>query len=164
MQTIKKTKCYFPPPGLTYGTAIATFPDGAYRGHAAIYVGKDSVGIQVRLWFTIHWPTWVVLSKPASDIWDGQFLIKLSFIMIQLSYAVTLTESGIKYFILHLTSQTLNHPSFRPFHSFSLFKTCVQDTILLKNLAFNSFRPKHYNSSIKVEVMQQQWINSKLVF
>ena len=45
----KKTKCYFPPPGLTYGTAIATFPDGAYRGHAAIYVGKDSVGIQVRL-------------------------------------------------------------------------------------------------------------------
>jgi hypothetical protein len=34
---------------LAYGTAIATFPNGAYYGHAAIYTGKTSQGIQVRI-------------------------------------------------------------------------------------------------------------------
>ena len=47
-------KYLFPLSGLTYGTAIATFPEGVYRGHAAIYVGKDGTGIQVRLLFTIQ--------------------------------------------------------------------------------------------------------------
>eukprot|EP01092_Planopodium_desertum_P007681 TRINITY_DN3177_c0_g1_i1.p1 TRINITY_DN3177_c0_g1~~TRINITY_DN3177_c0_g1_i1.p1 ORF type:complete len:114 (-),score=7.33 TRINITY_DN3177_c0_g1_i1:127-468(-) len=33
---------------ITYGTAIATFPDGThYSGHAAIYLGQTSEGIQV---------------------------------------------------------------------------------------------------------------------
>jgi hypothetical protein len=32
---------------ITSGTAIATFPNGKYSGHAAIYVGQDSNGIQV---------------------------------------------------------------------------------------------------------------------
>lgn len=32
---------------LPYGTAIATFPRGSYSGHAAIYVGQNSAGIQV---------------------------------------------------------------------------------------------------------------------
>ncbi|CAF1320370.1 unnamed protein product [Rotaria magnacalcarata] len=30
-----------------YGTAIATFPNGKYSGHAAIYISQDSIGIQV---------------------------------------------------------------------------------------------------------------------
>ncbi|CAM2718038.1 unnamed protein product [Rotaria socialis] len=30
-----------------YGAAIATFPNGKYSGHAAIYISQDSVGIQV---------------------------------------------------------------------------------------------------------------------
>ncbi|CAF0901416.1 unnamed protein product [Rotaria sordida] len=29
------------------GTAIATFPNGKYRGHAAIYISQDKNGIQV---------------------------------------------------------------------------------------------------------------------
>lgn len=29
------------------GTAIATFPGGLYSGHAAIYIGQNSAGIQV---------------------------------------------------------------------------------------------------------------------
>jgi len=32
---------------LPFGTAIATFPRGSYSGHAAIYVGQNSAGIQV---------------------------------------------------------------------------------------------------------------------
>jgi hypothetical protein len=29
------------------GTAIATFPNGVYHGHAAIYISQDRQGIQV---------------------------------------------------------------------------------------------------------------------
>ncbi len=29
------------------GTAIGTFPDSKYSGHAAIYTGQDTNGIQV---------------------------------------------------------------------------------------------------------------------
>jgi len=32
---------------IAYGTGIATFPNGRYSGHAAIYVGQNSQGIQV---------------------------------------------------------------------------------------------------------------------
>jgi hypothetical protein len=32
---------------IPYGTAIATFPNGKYSGHAAIYTGQDANGIQV---------------------------------------------------------------------------------------------------------------------
>ncbi|CAM4803898.1 unnamed protein product [Rotaria magnacalcarata] len=32
---------------ISSGTAIATFPDGAYSGHAAIYMGQDHNGIHV---------------------------------------------------------------------------------------------------------------------
>jgi len=33
--------------GIPRGTAIATFPNGSYDGHAAIYLGQDGQGIQV---------------------------------------------------------------------------------------------------------------------
>ncbi|KAK4027683.1 hypothetical protein OUZ56_016730 [Daphnia magna] len=32
---------------LRFGTGIATFPNGKYSGHVAIYVGQDSRGIRV---------------------------------------------------------------------------------------------------------------------
>jgi hypothetical protein len=32
---------------IPFGTAIATFPNGKYSGHAAIYTGQDVTGIQV---------------------------------------------------------------------------------------------------------------------
>ncbi|CAF0802430.1 unnamed protein product [Adineta ricciae] len=32
---------------IAYGTAIATFPNGKYYGHAAIYLGQNQAGIQV---------------------------------------------------------------------------------------------------------------------
>lgn len=32
---------------LGFGTTIATFPNGRYSGHAAVYTGQNSNGIQV---------------------------------------------------------------------------------------------------------------------
>ena len=50
---------------LPKGTAIATFPGGSYRGHAAVYIGQDKTGIQV-------WDQWV--GHPVSQRtirWNG---------------------------------------------------------------------------------------------
>lgn len=48
-----------------FGTTIATFPGGSYRGHAAVYVGQDSNGIQV-------WDQWVGRPvAPRTIRWTG---------------------------------------------------------------------------------------------
>ena len=41
------------------GTAIATFPNGAYQGHAAIYIGQDKQGIQV----------WDQVRRATAEVW-----------------------------------------------------------------------------------------------
>ncbi|CAF4948798.1 unnamed protein product, partial [Rotaria sp. Silwood1] len=51
---------------LAYGTAIATFPNGYYLGHAAIYTGQNIQGIQV-------WDQW--RGQPVHQrtiYWNGQ--------------------------------------------------------------------------------------------
>ncbi|UJR21331.1 hypothetical protein I4U23_024425 [Adineta vaga] len=48
-----------------YGTAIATFPNGKYSGHAAIYTGQNADGIQV-------WDQWVGHPVATRTIrWNG---------------------------------------------------------------------------------------------
>ncbi|CAF0937474.1 unnamed protein product [Adineta steineri] len=47
------------------GTAIATFPNGKYSGHAAIYTGQNNDGIQV-------WDQWVGRPVATRTIrWNG---------------------------------------------------------------------------------------------
>ncbi|CAM4803892.1 unnamed protein product [Rotaria magnacalcarata] len=53
---------------IAYGTGIATFPNGQYSGHAAIYVGQNDQGIQV-------WDQWrghLVSSR--TIYWNGNGL------------------------------------------------------------------------------------------
>ncbi|CAF0875451.1 unnamed protein product [Adineta ricciae] len=51
--------------GIPYGTAIATFPNGKYYGHAAIYTGQNADGIQV-------WDQWVGHAVSTRTIrWNG---------------------------------------------------------------------------------------------
>ncbi|CAF2164343.1 unnamed protein product [Rotaria magnacalcarata] len=50
---------------IAYGTAIATFSNGRYSGHAAIYTGQNDNGIQV-------WDQWVGHSVAIRIIrWNG---------------------------------------------------------------------------------------------
>lgn len=54
--------------GIPRGAAIATFPNGKYSGHAAIYVGQNSEGIQV-------WDQWVGQPVHSRTIrWNGNRL------------------------------------------------------------------------------------------
>ncbi|CAF0937493.1 unnamed protein product [Adineta steineri] len=50
---------------ISFGTAIATFPNGKYSGHAAIYTGQNNDGIQV-------WDQWVGRPVATRTIrWNG---------------------------------------------------------------------------------------------
>jgi len=50
---------------IPFGTAIATFPNGKYSGHTAIYTGQNVEGIQV-------WDQWVGHSVSQRTIrWNG---------------------------------------------------------------------------------------------
>jgi len=50
---------------LAFGTTIATFPTGSYSGHAAVYTGQNTEGIQV-------WDQWVGSPvSPRTIRWNG---------------------------------------------------------------------------------------------
>jgi hypothetical protein len=60
------------------GTAIATFPDGKYYGHAAIYQGQTSSGIQV------------------VDQWKGHPVAPRT-----LTWGGTLSNDGDKFYVIN---------------------------------------------------------------
>jgi hypothetical protein len=54
---------------IAYGTAIATFSGGRYSGHGAIYLGQNSVGIQVFDQWNGH------AASPRTIRWNGSGVV-----------------------------------------------------------------------------------------